>query len=420
MLTREENELLCRVEADSPMGQFIRRFWVPACLSEELPAPDCDPIRVRLLGENLVAFRDTQGRVGLLEEHCPHRGASLLLGRIEDGGLRCLYHGWKLDVDGNVVDTPCEPTTLRVHHTAYPTVEQGEIVWTYMGPRATQPPFPNFWWTTLPRENRCIGKIDYDCNYVQAIEGVLDSSHADLLHSGYEWLGWSEEHIRQVEPGRATARDTRWEAEESAYGFRYAAIRRSRRNPDTMNSVRITEFAVPFFCLLSDVPHLFVPSDDEHTWLYDIRTSAEPFDREQSLTRRGERIGVDVDSEHHKFRNGTNNWMQDRAAMRAKTEPWSFSGIAWGKPHQDMAVVESMGTIYDRTKEHLGIQDVGVVRMRQRMLTAVRHFMATGEVAELGPSIPYDRIRGYVYEIPVDMPWQLAAYGEVPAPTPSS
>ncbi|MPZ15034.1 MAG: Rieske 2Fe-2S domain-containing protein [Chloroflexi bacterium] len=417
MVSREAYELLTRVGSGTPMGELIRRFWVPACLSEELPEPDCDPIRLRLLGEDYVAFRDSDGRVGVMDEHCPHRGASLFLGRNEEGGLRCLYHGWKMDVHGNVLETPCEPAESRIRfhvkHAAYPVVEQGDVVWTYLGPPDKQPPFPNFWWTTVPPENRCVGKIDYACNYLQAIEGAIDSSHADVLHSGYELLGWGEGEIRQVEPGRTAARETRWEAEESAYGFRYAAVRGSRANPGTHKSVRVTEFAVPFHCLLSDVPHMFVPADDESTWFYDVRTQSKPVDRQETLTRRGERVGVDVGPNRRKTRTVANNWMQDRAAMRAKKEVWSYSGIAWGKPHQDMAVIESMGPVYDRTKEHLGIQDVGIVRMRQRMLSTVRRFIETREVAELDPSVPYDRIRGYVYELPADMPWQLAVYGEL-------
>ena len=410
MLTREDNELLTRIGRGTPMGEMIRRHWVPACLSEELPAPDCDPLRVRLLGEDLVAFRDTSGRVGLMDEHCPHRGASLFFGRNEEGGLRCLYHGWKMDADGTVLDTPCEPFTRRLRHEAYPVHEQGEVVWAYLGPREKMPPFPNFGWTQVPAERRCVGKVNYACNYLQAIEGAIDSSHADLLHSGYEVLHWSEEEIRAVEPGRSQYARRRWEAEDTPYGFRYAAIREgSGHDAETVKSVRVTCFALPFHCLLPDVPHMFVPADDEMTWFYDVRTGERAIDRAASLAQRGEAVGVDVTPDRHKVRTLQNNYLQDRAAMRAREEKWSYSGIGWGKPHQDMAVIESMGAVYDRTKEHLGIQDVGVVRMRERMLTAVRHFMETGEVAELDASIPYDRIAGELRIIPVDTPWQTVA-----------
>ncbi len=411
MLTKEENELICRVGPGTPMGEMIRRFWIPACLSDELPAPDCDPIRVRLLGEDLLAFRDSNGRVGVMEEHCPHRGASLFFARNEEGGIRCLYHGWKMDVDGNVVDTPCEPATLRVKTRAFPTYEQGEIVWTYMGPRDKQPEFHNFWWSTIPMENRCVGKIDYACNYVQAIEGALDSSHAAYLHSGYEALHWSEEEIRKIEPYRTTSKNTKWEVEDTPWGFRYAALRQAPRDPES-KAVRITAFAVPFHCLLAETPHMFVPADDEYTWYYDIRTDLEnTIDRSVSLAQRGQRVGIDVMPDHRKVRTLQNNYHQDRAAMRARDEIWSYSGIPWGKPHQDMCVIESMGPIYDRTKEHLGIQDVGVVRMRQRLVDSVRSFMDTGEVAALDPSTGYSQARGTTTVVPKDVPWQSIGNG---------
>src|SRR5687767_3805506 len=166
------------------MGELIRRCWVPACLSEELPEADCDPIRLRLLGEDLIAFRDSGGRVGVLGEHCPHRGASLFFGRNEEGGLRCLYHGWKIDVTGNILETPCEPAESRmrfhIKHEAYPVVEAGDVIWVYMGPKEKQPPFPNWAWTRLPSANRAIGKINYECNYLQATEGAIDHLHSDV------------------------------------------------------------------------------------------------------------------------------------------------------------------------------------------------------------------------------------------------
>ena len=222
MLTAEENELLTHVGPGTPMGEMIRRFWLPVCLSEEIPDSDCDPIRVRLVGEDLVAFRDSKGNVGVMDEHCPHRGASLFFGRNEEGGLRCLYHGWKFAVDGTILETPCEPAESHIRHhlkhSAYPAGEAGEVVWAYLGPKDKQPAFPDFWWTKIPAEQRAPGKIDYACNFVQAIEGAIDSSHADFLHSGYEVVGFSEERIRQIDPNRSTVRETHWEADETDYG----------------------------------------------------------------------------------------------------------------------------------------------------------------------------------------------------------
>src|SRR5205807_7732499 len=174
MLTREENELLCRVGPGTPMGQTLRRYWLPACLSEELPQPAGDPIRLRLLGEDFVAFRDAEGQVGVLDEACPHRGASLVLGRVEDCGLRCLYHGWKFGVDGTIQETPTEPAESsfkqRVQAPAYPVREAGDLVWVYLGPPELKPPFPDYPWFHVPAEYRSPTKAVYDCNYMQILE----------------------------------------------------------------------------------------------------------------------------------------------------------------------------------------------------------------------------------------------------------
>src|SRR6058998_3722292 len=173
MLSKEDNELLSQTAAGTPMGNLIRRYWIPALLSEEIPAPDCAPARVRLLGEELVAFRDTQGRIGLIGEHCAHRGTSLFYGRNEDYGLRCIYHGWKYDVEGNVLDTPAEPGNSlfkdKLHHTAYPTEEVNGIVWAYLGPAEKMPLFPGFEWAKVPGDQAYATKCLQDCNYLQGL-----------------------------------------------------------------------------------------------------------------------------------------------------------------------------------------------------------------------------------------------------------
>lgn len=402
-----------RVGRGTPMGELIRRTWIPACLAQELPEPDCDPIRVRLLGEDLVAFRDSAGRIGVLGEHCPHRNASLFFGRNEQGGLRCLYHGWKMDVDGTILETPCEPaeSAMRFHikAAAYPVVEQGDVVWIYMGPREKQPPFPSFWWTTLPPENRSVGRINYACNYVQSIEGAIEHIHGDVLHSGHELMGWSKEQIGRLDPAyygfRPAAR--RYEFQDTPYGFRFAGI---KPIDDDQQTVNVTPFIVPFHIMLAGSPHMFVPMDDENTWYFDVRANSKgSIDRPKALAERGEVVGVDVDRGHRKFRTLGNDFQQDRAAMREKREHWSFSGIAWGKPHQDMMMIESMGPLTDWTTEHLGQADVVVAHMRGRMVEAARRFMETGEVAEVEASIPLDRVRGGSGIIPAEAPWESVA-----------
>ena len=186
MLSREENELITRVGQGTAMGNTMRRYWIPALLAHEIAEPDGPPVRVRLLGEDLVAFRDTEGRIGLLDEYCPHRRASLWFGRNEECGLRCVYHGWKFDVAGSCVDQLNEPVehqfTHKVHITAYPTVELGGIVWAYLGPPERMPPPPKFAWTQVPETHRHVTKVIQECNWLQALEGGLDTSHAPIMH----------------------------------------------------------------------------------------------------------------------------------------------------------------------------------------------------------------------------------------------
>ncbi len=189
MLPRNENDLLTQAGPGKPLGALMRLYWIPALLSEEISEPNSPPVRVRLLGEDLVAFRDSQGRVGLLDEHCSHRGTSLYFGRNEECGLRCIYHGWKYDVDGNVLETPAEPagSTLKnkVHHTAYPCKEAAGIVWSYLGPNETVPLLPNYEWMNLPPDNLYVSKSMQDCSWLQGLEGECDSSHLSILHQAF-------------------------------------------------------------------------------------------------------------------------------------------------------------------------------------------------------------------------------------------
>src|SRR5690348_12505921 len=190
MLSKEQNELLCRVGPGTPMGELMRQYWIPALLASEVAQPDSDPLRVRLLGEDLIAFRDTRGKVGLIQNNCPHRGASLFFGRNEESGLRCVYHGWKFARDGTCVDMPNEPAESdfksKVRATAYPTCERGGVIWAYMGPRSEPPPLPDLEWMAVPAENRVMSKTLRACNWVQALEGDIDTAHLYFLHSRLE------------------------------------------------------------------------------------------------------------------------------------------------------------------------------------------------------------------------------------------
>ncbi len=188
MLSKEDNEAITRVGLGTPMGTLMRQYWLPALVATELPEPDCNPVRIKLLGEELIAFRDSEGRVGLLGNHCPHRGASLFFGRNEESGLRCVYHGWKFDVTGQCVDMPSEPPEStfkhRIRTTAYPCVERGGVVWTYMGTRVPPPPLPDIEPNMLPDGQWSVGVTMRNCNWLQGLEGDIDTSHLQFLHHG--------------------------------------------------------------------------------------------------------------------------------------------------------------------------------------------------------------------------------------------
>src|SRR3954471_4850949 len=239
MLSKELNDLLTHTGSGTPMGDFLRRYWLPALLSEEIPAPDSPPVQVRLLGEELVAYRDTEGRIGLLEEHCLHRGTSLFFGRNEECGLRCIYHGWKYDIAGNVLDTPAEPPEsqlkTKVHHTAYPCIEAGGMVFAYMGPKENIPVFPAYAWLGVPQNQVYIAKSLLECNYLQALDGDCDSSHLNFLHRMFK----PDERRSFLAHDQAPE----FEIAEMEFGFRVAAIRKTAAD---MNYVRISHFVMPF------------------------------------------------------------------------------------------------------------------------------------------------------------------------------
>jgi len=327
MLTTEENDLLCRVEGDAPMGRLMRRHWIPAALSEQLGEADGAPVKLRLLGEDLVAFRDTQGRLGMLGESCPHRKASLALGRNEECGLRCLYHGWKFDVDGNVVEMPSEPPRRlppKVKHKAYPVREAGGFVWVYMGPVDKMPEFEPPPWVPTPDAKISIVRMEVYCNWAQVMEGQIDSAHSSTLHSsdmkpapvdtataGETWLRPSED------------KSPRMQVELTNYGMRYAAIRRPIINPETHDYVRVTTYVAPFIALIPpnssfNVAIAVVPKDDTSTYFNFMAWSedrAGGIDQEAWRKFCVAQVGIDVDEQYRPIRSRANNYLQDRQAM---------------------------------------------------------------------------------------------------------
>lgn len=385
-MTNEENELLCRIEGDAPMGQLMRRHWLPICLAEEVSEPDCDPVRARILGEDLVVFRDSKGRVGVMDERCPHRGASLFYGRNEECGLRCLYHGWKMDVDGKVLEMVSEPASSdlpnKVRHRAYQTKEWAGMVWGYMGPQDQVPEFVPPPWAPDEQVRVSIAKVIVPCNWAQILEGNIDSSHSSSLHS-------SDMVAARVGGGQAT--DKKWlrpstdkaprlQVEHTSYGFRYAAIRRPITNADETDYIRSTVFIAPSSALIPpnnryNVANFNVPIDDTHTVFYFMAWGNPLTTPDTEAWRRflGQSVGSDLDPLYRPYRNVENRFWQDRQAMRAG----NFTGIK-GFPNQDLAMWISLGPIADRTSkgETLAAGDLAVVEFRRVMLEAVRDFQA--------------------------------------------
>ena len=360
MLPQEHNELLTRTAAATPMGELIRRYWIPALLAEEIPEPDCPPVRVRILSEKLVAFRDSHGRVGLVEEHCLHRGTSLFFGRNEACGLRCIYHGWKYDTEGNVLDTPAEPAgsdfKTKLKHVAYPTVEAAGVIFAYLGPRDKMPLFPNYEWTLLPKEQTYVTKGLLECNYLQGLEGECDSSHLSFLHREFTAAG-----RRQLFAGDAAPE---YETEETDFGVRLIATRNA--GPDTQY-VRVSSFVMPIACWVparNRETHIYVPVDDEHAWRYDLGFLR---DREPTVEdwNRKSQIGPD----YRRIRNLQNNYLQDRQ-RQATTD---YTGIENFLNH-DGCATESMGPIFDRSREHLGMSDKAVIAVRKFLINALKQF----------------------------------------------
>jgi phthalate 4,5-dioxygenase len=410
MLPREENELITRVGPGTPMGDTMRRYWMPALLSSEIAEPDCAPVRVRLLGEDLVAFRDTAGHIGLLDEYCPHRRVSLYFGRNEECGLRCVYHGWKFDVDGSCLDQLNEPEELqfkhKVHITAYPTVEMGGIVWTYMGPIDKMPALPKFAWTQVPEARRHVTKVIQECNYLQGLEGGIDTSHAPIMHrlltdnSTRGGMKPSSPFVRGKAPHIVV--------DLTDYGYQYAGI---RPLGDSDVHIRTYHFILPFHQIRPsksetgqpmDAGHIWVPIDDEncmvYNWIY--VTTDSPLTEEDRLEKSLGNGPMHVDPRTFRGKaNRDNNYLLDREVQRTET----YTGID-GINQQDRAVQESMGRICDRSKEYLGPADKPIIQARKLLRQAVKTTEAGGVPAGTGSS--YYRLQAHEEVLPRDADWR--------------
>jgi nitrite reductase/ring-hydroxylating ferredoxin subunit len=378
MLSAADNELLTRTGAGTPMGEYFRRYWLPVALSREMPAPDSPPIRVKVMGEELVAFRDTNGRVGLIEPHCAHRGTSLFFGRNEECGLRCIHHGWKYDVDGKCVEMPNVEADAGMHGKvsikAYPTREFGEMVWAYLGPREVMPEVPQLEHGLLPAAQRYVSKRLQQCNWAQSMDGALDTAHFSFLHmpapsnttdanasvaADASRLRW----LRQDPMPRFTVL-------EHEVGF---VVGGARKADGEDLYWRITQFMLPTHSITpSAMPgeiyygYTWVPVDDESCWIYvygwhpERAISAEERAR---FEKGGYGQFAELGPGYLPLRNRANDYLIDREAQKSV----SFTGIH-GIAEQDTMAQESQGLIADRTREHLSATDVAVVRFRRLML----------------------------------------------------
>ena len=387
MLSPADNELLCRTNAGTPMGELMRRFWHPVLLASELPAVDGPPKRIRVLGEDLVAFRDTSGRVGIVQQACPHRRAGLFWGRNEEHGLRCVYHGWKFDVEGRCVDMPSEPESSnfkdKIRIKAYPTEEYGSCIWIYMGPPAVKPALPRFEWAEVPEEQRVMSRWIQRSNFMQATEGEIDSTHLSYLHSRLN-------PDRATTPGRsntfAIADDGTplISVRETPFGLSYGARREEGQGDFYW---RVTHWLLPTYSLIPSPIGLprhgraWIPIDDEHissiqyAYHVDRPLTEEEIYHRTSFSPEVEPVeyrmpdGKVIDT-FWDVRRAENDYLIDREMQKTK----NFSGIPMVRT-QDTAVTESMGAITQRPLEHLGTSDLAVIVARRRLLRMARDLM---------------------------------------------
>lgn len=420
MLRTALNELLTQTGPGTKMGALFRRYWMPALLAEELPEDDCAPVRVKILSERLIAFRDSQGRYGLMDEFCAHRGVSLWFGRNENGGLRCAYHGWKYDVTGQCVEVPSEPPEsnfcANVKLKSYPLVKVGDILWTYLGDPEHKPPLPEWEFVTVASEQSIASKRWQECNWLQALEGGIDSSHVTFLHSG----NLESDPLFKGSKGNAYNRgDLKpyFEVAESEGGLLIGA----RRNAEEGKYYwRITPWVMPNFTMVpprADHPmhgHFWVPIDDENCWVYsfDYHPVRPLTGEERAAVLAG--LGVHSDNIPGTYRpkaNKDNDYLMDRDAQRRGETYSGIKGIAL----QDASLQESMGPIVDRTKERLVPTDAGIMKARQKLRKAA---LALDENDTTPPGLDpeHQKIRSVAVVLDADQPMVDAVQYSVARP----
>jgi phthalate 4,5-dioxygenase oxygenase subunit len=418
MLSKLDNDTMCQVGPGTPMGDLCRLFWIPSMTSDELPSPDCPPLRIRLLGENLIAFRATSGAVGVIQNSCPHRGASMFFGRNEEEGLRCVYHGWKFDVAGNCVDMPSEPAESnfknKVRTMAYPARERGGVIWVYMGSKKGDdiPGLPDIETNMSPAGTNSVTKAVRECNFVQALEGDIDTSHISFLHRSLvddEFAATPDEFNKYV--GKQSAP---WYAvSEMDYGTIYGAYRPAEEDSYYW---RIGQFVLPFYTMPGTGRlgyggrrgfRAWVPIDDNNTMFFMMagRPGTGPAGPIRGAGGQGNRMNYlpntsDWNGRWKLAANASNDFMIDREMQRTT----NFTGI--GNIHlQDQAITESMGGIYQRDREHLGTSDSMIIRTRRRLINAARMLREQGVEPQLANDPSMFRIRSGGVVIPRNADW---------------
>jgi phenylpropionate dioxygenase-like ring-hydroxylating dioxygenase large terminal subunit len=404
MLKTEINELLTQTGPGTSMGDLFRRYWLPALLAEELPEDDSPPVRVKILSERLIAFRDSEGRYGLIDEFCAHRGVSLWFGRVEECGIRCAYHGWKYDVTGQCVEVPSEPEnsnfSRKVKLTSYPLVKVGDVLWTYMGDPEQRPELPEFEFAHVPAEQTFTSKRWQESNWLQALEGGIDSSHVAWLHSG----GLKSDPLFKDTQGNVyTLTDRRpfFEVADADGGLFIGA----RRNAENGNYYwRITPWVMPSFTMVpprGDHPvhgHFWVPIDDHDCWVYtfDYHPTRALTPEERQAMKDGHGVhSRNIPGTYRPQENKDNDYLIDREAQKRGE---TFSGVR-GIAQQDASLQESMGPIVDRTKERLVSSDTGIIKARQKLRKAVEALRDEG-VAPPGVDPAHHRVRSAAIVLP--------------------
>ncbi len=413
MLRKEQNDFVTQTGPGTPMGNMFRSYWLPILLSSELPENDCPPVRIQVMSEKMLAFRDTSGRLGLIDEFCAHRGVSLWFGRNEENGIRCPYHGWKYDVSGQCTDVPSEPEESgycnKIKLKSYPVIEKGGVIWTYMGPAETIPPEPAWEFCTVPANQSYMSKRLQECNWLQALEGGIDSSHVSFLHSGA--LN-TDPLFKGSHANQYNLNDSRpvFEVVDAPDGLYIGARRMAEEG---RHYWRITPWIMPCFTMVpprADHPlhgHFWVPIDDHSCWAWSF-----DYHPARALTDKEVQAMDDGAGVHCKYVPGTfiplanksNDYLMDRAAQKRGETYSGVSGIAI----QDSSLQESMGPIVNRERENLVGTDNGIIMARQRLMKAARALQDKGTLPP-GRSPEEQQVRSAAIVLPPDAAYKDAA-----------